>query len=67
MYDTCIAFWSLNECLDAVSDESSDGLKVWWSWSSSSSSRFEVRQTPKDVILAQWYLGVSSQLEKEKS
>ncbi len=32
--------WSLNECPDAVSDESSDGLKVWWCWSSSSSSGF---------------------------
>ncbi len=28
---------SLNECPDAVLDESSDGLKVWWCWSSSSS------------------------------
>ncbi len=33
--------WSLNECPDAVSDESFDGLKVWWCWSSSSSCGFE--------------------------
>ncbi len=29
--------WSLNECLDADSDESFDGLKVRWFWSSISS------------------------------
>ncbi len=49
--------WSLNECADAVSDESLDGLKVWWCGSSSSSSGFEGWWTPKDVILARWWLG----------
>ncbi len=60
--------WSLNECPDAVLDESFDGLKVWWcwSWSSSSSKGFEGWGTPKYVILAQWWLGVSSQVESEK-
>ncbi len=33
--------WLLNKYPDAVSDESFDALKVWWCWSSSSSSGFE--------------------------
>ncbi len=57
--------WLLNKCPDAVFDESFDGLKDWWCWSSSSSG-FEGWWTPKDVILAQWWLGVSSQVESEK-
>ncbi len=62
MYDTCIAF-GIDECPDAVSDESLDGFKG----SDLRSPFFLVwRVSNSKDVLTRWWLGVSSQVESEK-
>ncbi len=57
MYDTCIAF-VIDECPDAVSDESLDGFKVLDSWSRSSRLKSdEFKRCPNLMVIGRFFPG----------
>ncbi len=66
MYDTCIAF-VVDECPDAVSDESLDGFKVLDSRSRSSGLKSdEFQRCPDSMVIGSFFPGKKWQRAKKE-
>ncbi len=62
MYDTCIAF-VIDECPDAVSNESLDGFKVLGSRTRSSRSKSdEFQRCPDSMVIGSFFPGRSAEI-----